>query len=88
MKEVNYIISCLEKTTVILNHLFSQISEELYKIRKVEQKWFIHEQICHLIEAQKILIERFFKFDKKKKPYIKSYDPLIFELNLLINETT
>jgi hypothetical protein len=76
MKEINYIINCLEKTPVILNHLLSQISKDLYKIRRVEEKWSIHEQVCHLVEAQKILIERFIKFEKEKKPFIKSYDPI------------
>lgn len=75
MKEINYIINCLEKTPVILSYLLSQISEELYRIRRVEHKWSIHEQVCHLVDAQKILIERFMKFEKDKNPHIKSYDP-------------
>jgi hypothetical protein len=76
MKDVDYIINCLEKTPVILNHLLLQISKDLYRIRRVEGKWSIHEQVCHLVEAQKILIERFIKFEKEKKPFIRSYDPI------------
>lgn len=75
MKEVNYIIECLERTPVILNNLLNQISEDLLNVRRVDNKWSIHEQVCHLVDAQKILSERFRKFEAEENPFIKSYIP-------------
>lgn len=75
MKEVNYILDCLERTPVILNNLLDQIPEKLYKVRRIESKWSIHEQICHLIDAQHILIGRFKQFESEENPLIKAYNP-------------
>lgn len=72
---VKNIISCLEKTPGILINLLNQIPEELYRKRRVSQKWSIHQQVCHLVDAQKILIERFQKFETKVTPHIKNYAP-------------
>lgn len=75
MKEVSYCIECLERTPVILNHLLSQIPESRYTEKRVATKWCIHEQVCHLVDAQKILIERFKQFEREKNPLMKSYHP-------------
>jgi len=75
MEVQHHIIDCLEKTPGILKNLLSQISEDLYKVRRVDNKWCIHEQVCHLVEAQKILKERFRKFETKENPLIESYNP-------------
>ncbi len=75
MTAVHYIINCLEKTPVILDHLLNQIPQEQYKLRRVEDKWSIHEQVCHLVDAQTILIERFIKFNREDNPLITSHEP-------------
>ena len=75
MTEVNYIIDCLERTPVILQNLLNQIPEELYKIKRRENKWSIHEQVCHLVDAQSISMLRFRKFEKEVNPLIISYIP-------------
>lgn len=75
MLEVNYIIDCLEKTTVILKSLLSQIPSELVQARRVKDKWSIHEQVCHLTEAQGILIGRFKQFENEQDPLIEAYEP-------------
>lgn len=75
MTEVNYIIDCLERTPVILENLLNQIPEYLIKIRRLEKKWSIHEQVCHLVDAQSILMQRFRKFEMEVNPLIKSYTP-------------
>ncbi|UCH66195.1 MAG: DinB family protein [Ignavibacterium sp.] len=75
MTEINYIIDCLEKTPAILNNLLNQIPKELFKIRRIKNKWCIHEQVCHLVDAQSILMERFKKFETEENPLIKSYNP-------------
>ena len=75
MTEVNFIIDSLERTPVILKSLLSQIPEDLFKIRRVENKWSIHEQVCHLVDAQSVLTERFRQFEMEVNPLIKSYTP-------------
>ena len=75
MTEVNYIIDCLEKTPIILNNLLNQVPENLFKIRRVKNKWCIHEQVCHLVDAQSILMKRFRKFETEENPLIESYNP-------------
>jgi len=75
MLEVNYLIDCLEKTPVILKFLLSQISEDLIRARRVKDKWSIHEQVCHLTEAQGILINRFKQFENEQNPLIEAYEP-------------
>ena len=75
MNTVSYIIDCLERTPAILQTLICQIPDDLYKTRRVEDKWSIHEQVCHLVEAQEILKGRFRKFEREENPLIKSYLP-------------
>lgn len=76
MKEVNYIIDCLEKTPIILQNLLNHIPENLYKKRRLKHKWCIHEQVCHLVDAQQILTERFMKFELEENPLIVTYNPI------------
>lgn len=75
MKQVEYIIDCLERTPIILNNLLSQIPQNRLKEKRVEDKWSIHEQVCHLVEAQDILIDRFRQFANEENPVIKVYNP-------------
>ena len=75
MLEVSYIIDCLEKTPVILKSLLSQIPIDLIRTRRVTEKWSIHEQVCHLTEAQGILIGRFKQFESEQNPLIRNYEP-------------
>ena len=75
MTEVNYMIDCLERTPVILKNLLSQIPKYLLKKERVADKWTIHEQVCHLVDAQHILTQRFRQFEQEVNPLIKSYTP-------------
>lgn len=75
MTEVKFIIDSLERTPVILKSLLDQIPKDLFRVRRIENKWSIHEQVCHLADAQNILMERFKKFEMEENPLIKSYTP-------------
>jgi len=77
MKEVTSIIECLERTPIILSNLLQQIPEGLYQTRRIARKWSIHEQVCHLVEAQSILTDRFRQFETEVNPLIKSYNPAV-----------
>jgi uncharacterized damage-inducible protein DinB len=75
VNEVKDVIDCLEKTPVVLNLLLSQIPDNLFRVRRVKGKWSIHEQVCHLTEAQGILIYRFRQFEEEENPLIQAYEP-------------
>jgi len=75
MIQIIYLIDCLERTPVILTNLLKHIPQGLIAERRIEHKWSIHEQVCHLTEAQDILIDRFQKFEKEVNPLIEGYEP-------------
>ena len=60
---------------MILKFLLSQIPEDRIRLRRVKDKWSIHEQVCHLTEAQGILIGRFRQFENEQDPLIEAYEP-------------
>lgn len=75
MTIVNSLIDGLEKTPDLLEHLIKQIPEFRLKQHRVSGKWSIHDQVCHLVDAQHILLHRFKQFEVEDHPVIKSYNP-------------
>ena len=75
MQIINTIFNSLAATPLILQNLLSSIPPEKYKLQRIPGKWSLHEQVCHLVDAQQILIERFKMFEVQDNPYIKNYDP-------------
>ncbi len=75
MKIIEDLLSCLEKSPKILLSLLDQIPEHRIKVRRKKEKWSIHEQVCHLVEAQDVLISRFKQFEREESPTIKPYVP-------------
>lgn len=75
MHAVDATIDCLERTPTILNHLLEQIPPERFRLRRISDKWSIHEQVCHLVEAQGILSGRFTQFEEFPDPLIELYNP-------------
>ena len=69
------IIRSLANTPFILNHLINLIPAERYQQRLVTGKWTIHEQVCHLVDAQSILSERFELFSQSDNPNIMAHEP-------------
>jgi hypothetical protein len=76
MESVTKIIESLEQTPDLLKGLLKDIPSNLYEVRRLENKWSIHEQVCHLVDAQAILKRRFQIFEKETRPYIPSHDPM------------
>lgn len=76
MDNINKLITSLENTPYSLELLFKQIPSNRILENRIQNKWNIHEQICHLVDAQRILIERFRKFEIEENPLIKTYNPL------------
>ncbi len=75
METINMIQNSLAATPKILTNLLSSIPSEKYKLQRISGKWSLHEQVCHLVDAQQILIERFKIFENEEHPHIKNYDP-------------
>ena len=75
MDTVKTILDSLSNTPRILENLLSAIPEKRYRKKRLPGKWCIHEQVCHLVESQWILIDRFRLFEKSENPYILNYDP-------------
>jgi hypothetical protein len=76
MRHVPIIIDQLEQTPVVLEALLGQIPRSRYTEKRLPNKWTIHEQVCHLVSAQDILIDRFRQFAREKNPHISSHDPV------------
>ncbi len=69
------ILNSLATTPQILSELVSTIHPDKFKLQRIPGKWSLHEQICHLVDAQQILIDRFKIFEKETHPHIQNYDP-------------
>jgi uncharacterized damage-inducible protein DinB len=71
MTDIHKIITCLEQTPLILKNLISQIPEELYEVRRIKNRWSIHEHACHVATGEKYgFLKRIEQFKKEDRPKI------------------
>jgi len=75
MDDIDYILSCLQKTPLILKNLLKNIPIEVLKTRRIPKKWSIHEHVCHLAQAEAMIIERFEQFKTIDYPTFNPYLP-------------
>ena len=75
MEEIEKLLTSLGNSPASLAHLLKQIDPARYTQNRVKGKWSIHDQVCHLADAQKILHSRFKQFIEEDEPEIRSYDP-------------
>jgi len=75
MNTANEIISLLSQTPNSLNFLLQQIPAEKLDLRPNGNTWSAKEWLCHLVDAQDVLMDRFIQFEKEKNPQIKNYEP-------------
>jgi uncharacterized damage-inducible protein DinB len=68
-------LRCLAQSPAFLKALLEQIPPSRYREQRVAGKWTIHEQVCHLVDAQQILMARFRQFRDEKQPHIQSHIP-------------
>lgn len=59
----------------LLEDLLAEIPTEMLKERRIPGKWSIHEHAVHLEEAQKMIIERFKRFQNEPNPVFTPYLP-------------
>ena len=75
---VDELLSCLEKTPVILREMIDSIPREpLWRLteRRIEGKWSIHEHACHIVKVQPMLTDRARKFIEEEAPKFVPYFP-------------
>lgn len=75
MTDLDKLMAGLENTPSILGNLLDGIPNELLKERRKTGKWSIHENVCHLAGAEKMLIERFMIFKNEKNIKFEPYLP-------------
>ena len=75
MNEVNTLIECLSKSPLILREFIGKIPEEKLKNPRRKRNWTIHENACHLAQAEIMISERFLKFKREPEPDFNPYLP-------------
>lgn len=75
MDDLNQIISCLQHTPLILSSIIREIPPNLLKKRRIKNKWCIHEHVCHLAQAEDMILKRFQTFKTVDFPQFKPYLP-------------
>jgi len=85
MNDTDQIIGCLNQSPLILKNLIDSIPKELLKVKRIFNKWCIHEHVCHLASAESMIIKRFEEFKKRSNPKFSPYLPgkTISEHNLI-----
>lgn len=73
--DTKVLIHSLSNGPIILNHLLELIPSHLIKEKRKAGCWTIHEQVCHLIDAQSILRNRFEIFADNESPHISAHEP-------------
>lgn len=72
---IEHTLRSLAQSPAFLSDLLARIPGHRYRERRVAGKWTIHEQVCHLVDAQQILTSRFLQFRDEARPHIRSHLP-------------
>lgn len=75
MNTMSTLIGLLSQTPAVLQHLLVQIPADRHDTRRVESQWSVKEWLCHLIDAQDVLMGRFTQFETEEDPLIADYEP-------------
>ena len=75
MKDIPALIDCLAQSPLILRNLLKQIDPPLYRIQRRPEKWSIHENACHLAQAERMIKGRFGRFQSEQRPNFEVYLP-------------
>ena len=74
-QDINQMIDCLMQTPTFLKSLVRGIPSEMLKKQRIKNKWSIHEHVCHLPEAEQMIIKRFEDFKNLEEVHFKPYLP-------------
>lgn len=69
------LIEIMSHTPTVLESLIDQIPSDRRDTRQIEGQWSVKEWLCHLIDAQDILMHRFKQFETEDDPLIADYEP-------------
>lgn len=75
MKDLTAILIGLRQTHTILTTLVREVPEDQLTIRRIPDKWSIHEQVCHLADVQGMLLERMQRFETEDPYEIQPFIP-------------
>ena len=75
MDIINTMIRNLADGPPLLKDLLSSIPEEFYKVRRIREKWTIHEHICHLSEVESMMYDRLLTLKNTDYPAFQPFLP-------------
>lgn len=73
--EKTALIEGLRNSPLILTEFFRGIPDDLRKIRRIPDKWCIHEHACHLSQTEEMIGKRFLRFQTEEHPVFEPYLP-------------
>ncbi len=68
-------LNMLGNAPELLEELIGEIPREILKLRRIPNKWSIHEHACHLSVSQHLIIKRFETFKNTQNPVFEPYLP-------------
>ena len=75
MSTTETLIEILSQTPTVLHHIIAEIPTDRLNTRRFKKHWSVTEWLCHLIDAQDVLINRFKQFEVEIDPLIADYEP-------------
>jgi hypothetical protein len=69
------LIDVLRRTPEVLALLLDPIPADRLHRRRFDDRWSVTECVGHLLDAQRILIDRFLRFEREDDPEIEDYEP-------------
>ncbi len=75
LSEIDVLIDSLSQTPFILSNLLRGIPKERLKEVRRPGKWTIHENVCHLAQAEEMIHHRFQLFKTDPQPTFEPYLP-------------
>jgi len=74
MPGTSTVIETLSRTPAVLQHLLAEIPADRHDGRRFEGQWGVKEWLCHLVDAQDVLLGRFRQFETEDDPLIADYE--------------
>lgn len=75
MNEIEALTNGLSSIPFLLENFIKSIPENMLKKIRLENKWTIHEHVCHLTQAEEMIYNRFHEFKTKVEPHFSAYLP-------------
>jgi uncharacterized damage-inducible protein DinB len=73
MDIIRLFINQLEQNILIYEDLLADIPKESMKVRRMAEKWSIHEHACHMAEVEHLMYDRFLTFKNVEYPVFQPF---------------